>query len=204
MTSVISSAPPSIIVLSGSSRSGSYNTALARIARNLVEDAGGKAELVDLAAHLLPVYDFDLQARDGLPAAAMALKALFTAADGFLIASPEHNMAPSVLLKNAIDWVSRATATESGKVPFQDRPAALCAASVGPLGGQRGLIGLRMILMGLDVHVLPGVVGVGNAANAFDAEGGLAAESHRAAMRALVGKLVQTAKALRRVRIGQA
>ncbi len=200
MTSVIASSPPSILVLSGSSRHGSYNMSLARIAQGLIEDAGGQANLIDLTDYPLPVYDFDLQARDGLPAEAMALKALFKAADGFVFASPEHNMAPSVLLKNAIDWVSRATPSESGKVPFQDRPAALCAASVGPLGGQRGLIGLRMILMGLDVPVLPAVVGVGSAANAFDAEGGLVAEAQLAAMRGLIVKLVQTAGALRHLR----
>jgi len=196
--------PPSIIIVSGSSRVGSYNVALARIGQKLLEEAGANTTVIDLAAYPLPIYNFDLQVRDGLPAHAMALKAIFKAADGFLVASPEHNMAPTALLKNMIDWVSRATDTESGKAPFQDRPAALCAASVGPLGGQRGLIGLRMILTGLDVHVLPGVVGVGSAVAAFDSEGGLASAPHVAAMRRLAEKLVETARGLRLARSGQA
>ena len=195
--------PPLIAILSGSQRAGSHNTALARFGERCLKDAGAETALIDLADYPMPLYDFDLQARDGLPASAMALKEIFKKADGFLIASPEHNMGPSALLKNMIDWVSRAVGDESGKVPFRDRPAAICSASTGGMGGQRGLIVLRMILTGLDMHVLPAVVGVGNAAAAFNAEGNLASPAQAVAMQSLAQSLVVTARALRPASVSQ-
>ena len=60
----------SVVVLSGSTRVGSHNTAVAvEIARSLSERGVG-AELVDLRAFTLPLFDPDLEAADGVPDAA--------------------------------------------------------------------------------------------------------------------------------------
>ena len=50
--------------------------------------AGGDVTLIDLADYALPLYDGDLEDRDGLPGNALRLKALFREHDALLIASP--------------------------------------------------------------------------------------------------------------------
>ena len=187
---------PRMLILSGSTRSGSYNTLLARIAEQLLQEAGAKTALINLTDFDMPIYNGDIQQQLGIPAPAMALKQQFKEADGLLFASPEHNMSPSALLKNTIDWVSRATAHESGKVPFEGKAAALCSASTGGLGGQRGLLHLRLMLTGLGMHVLPAVVGIGNAATAFDANGQLKDQSQVSALRSLAQSAVELTRRL--------
>ncbi len=64
--------PRKVLVMAASTRTGSVNQALARrIADRL--DIGAPVEIVDLRHYPLPLYDGDLEARDGVPAAAVAL-----------------------------------------------------------------------------------------------------------------------------------
>lgn len=191
------STSPAILALSGSTRTGSYNTALLRIGAQLLTQAGAKVRILDLTDFDLPIYNGDVERDAGLPDRALELKRIFKEADGFFIASPEHNMSVSALLKNTIDWVSRSVANESGKLPFEGKVAALCAASTGGLGGHRGLMHLRLVLSGLGMHVLPTVVSVGSAGQAFDAEGRMNDESQLRALRALAEAVVQTTRLLR-------
>ena len=72
-----------------------------------------------------------------------------------LIAAPEYNSSLTPLLKNSIDWVSRATGDEPPLVAFQGKAAALMSASPGGLGGLRGLVHVRSILASIGVLVLP-------------------------------------------------
>jgi hypothetical protein len=60
----------------------------------------------------------------------------------------------SSLLKNTLDWLSRPEGGQSGLVPYQGKVAAIVGASPGALGGLRGLVHLRQILMTLNVLVL--------------------------------------------------
>jgi chromate reductase len=94
-----------IVGLSGSPRRGSYNTALLRAAAGLVP-AGVTLELRTL--HGIPLYDGDAEATGGIPDAVAALKDAIAAADGLLVATPEYNNGMPGVLKNAIDWLSRA------------------------------------------------------------------------------------------------
>lgn len=104
----------------------------------------------------MPVYHQDLEEREGLPEKAQELKRLMKAHDGFLISSPEHNSAISALLKNTIDWVSRSGGTEEEPlIAFKNKVAVLMSASPGGLGGLRGLVSVRSILMNMGVLVLP-------------------------------------------------
>jgi NAD(P)H-dependent FMN reductase len=143
-----------ILALSGSLRSESYNTlALTHTVRG-AREAGADVTVLDLADFALPIYHGDLEAQ-GMPAPARALKTLFKAHQGLLIASPEYNGSLSPLLKNTLDWVSRAVDGESGLVPYAGKFAGIVAASSGVSGGQRGLRHLREILTILQVIVLP-------------------------------------------------
>ena len=132
-----------ILVLSGSIRSGSYNTQLAGLVAKHAALADAKVTQISLADYPMPIFDEDLEKEKGLPEGARKLKAQFKRHNGVFIASPEYNTAVTPLLKNTLDWVSRQS--EQGEAPasaFKDRVFALGAASPGALGGMRGLMGL--------------------------------------------------------------
>lgn len=118
-----------ILGLSGSLRRGSYNSALLRAAAELMP-AGS---LLDIASiRDIPLYDGDVEAESGLPAAVAALKDRIAASDGLLLATPEYNNGIPGTFKNAIDWASR-PASDIPKV-FGGKPVALIGASPGGFG----------------------------------------------------------------------
>lgn len=155
-----------ILAFAGSVRKESFNAQLAKIAAEGVQSAGGSPTVVNLADFALPLFDEDLESQ-GTPEGATRLKQLFIEHDALLIASPEYNSSLTPLLKNAIDWVSRAAEGEAPLAAYKDKVAAIVAASPGALGGMRGLVHLRAILSNLGVIVLPTQVTVPKAFNAF-------------------------------------
>jgi len=118
-----------LIGISGSLRRGSFNTALLRAAATLLP---AEAALEIRTLHDIPLYDADLEAAAGLPAAVSALKEAVVGADGVLLATPEYNNGIPGVFKNAIDWLSRPPAD----IPrvFAGKPIALMGASPGPFG----------------------------------------------------------------------
>jgi NAD(P)H-dependent FMN reductase len=178
-----------ILVFAGSARSGSLNKKLARVAAAAVRATGAEATLIDLADYPTPLYDGDLEAREGVPVCARKLKDLFIAHQGLLIASPENNASVSALLKNTLDWISRQDGSESGLIPYQGKVAALAGASPGALGGLRGLTHLRAILQTLNVLVLSEQVVLSRAHEAFNEDGSLKDAKRQAALAALAKKL---------------
>ena len=180
---------PRTLVFAGSTREGSFNRRLAAAAASRLEAAGGAATLLELSEFPLPLYDGDLEARDGLPAPALQLREIFLAHQGLLIAAPEYNSSITPLLKNAIDWVSRAPEGEQGLAPYKDKCAALVSASPGSFGGMRGLATLRSILSSIGVTVLPGQFALARAHEAFAADGSLADAAQQARLDGVVGAL---------------
>ncbi len=142
-------APIRIVTLSGSTRADSLNTRLALAAGRAFAAAGAEVDHVELGRFPLPLYDGDLEERDGAPEAALRLHERIAAADAVVIASPEYNGGPSGVLKNTIDWVSRAD-----MFAFRPRRIGLLSASPGSKGGAGGLEILRMIFthMGCTIH----------------------------------------------------
>jgi NAD(P)H-dependent FMN reductase len=187
---------PKILAFSGSIRRDSWNRKLIQAAVDATRAAGGDVTLIDLADYSLPLYNGDLEDRDGLPDNALRLKALFKEHDALLIASPEYNSSIPPLLKNTLDWVSREWQGESGLVPYQNKVAAILAASPGSLGGMRMLPHLRQILNTLGVLVLPAQFSLAQADQAFDPENG--ALKSPARLHALVLELVKHTHALNR------
>lgn len=120
---------PTILGLSGSLRAGSYNTALLRAAAGLMP-SGSTLEIATL--HGIPLYDGDVEAKDGIPQAVRALKDRVVACDALLLATPEYNNSIPGVLKNGIDWLSR-PASDIGRI-FGDRPVAVLGASPGGFG----------------------------------------------------------------------
>jgi chromate reductase, NAD(P)H dehydrogenase (quinone) len=118
-----------ILGISGSLRKASYNTALLRAAAALAPD-GVTFEQATL--HGIPLYDGDVEKRDGIPDAVEALKARVRASDGLLLVTPEYNNGIPGVFKNAIDWLSRPPADIPGV--FGDKPVALIGATPGAMG----------------------------------------------------------------------
>lgn len=192
------SAPPRILALAGSLRSGSYNKLILSVAADGARAAGADVTRVDLRDYPVPPYDGDLEARDGIPAPALELKKLFRASDGLLIASPEYNAGISGTLKNVLDWVSRSAPGEKPLECYRGKVAGLCSASTGALGGIRGLAIVRLILGNIGVVVLPDQVAVPKAADAFDDEGNVLDPGRRKALMELGASLAHAARALRK------
>lgn len=164
---------PRILAFAGSTRRESFNKKLLQVAVAGARAAGAEVTVLDLKDLPLPLYDGDLEAEQGLPENAKKLKSLMKANDGFLIAAPEYNSSITGVLKNAIDWASRAEPGEAPLACFTDKAAALLSASPGALAGLRGLATLRSILHNIGVHVLPAQLGVSRAHEAFQDDGGM-------------------------------
>lgn len=102
----MSATSPKLLLISGSARDGSFNQRLAQAAGRHALALGATVTAVDLRALNLPIYDADLQAREGIPAGARQLRELFASHDGLLLACPEYNALPTPLLINSFDWLS--------------------------------------------------------------------------------------------------
>ena len=169
---------PRILAFAGSLRSGSYNKKLAKVAAGHAKAAGAEVTLIDLREFPLPVFDEDLEAKEGLHPNARKLKDLFLANQGLIISTPEYNSTYSAALKNAIDWISRPTKNPDGspEAPlacFDAKIVALYAASPGALGGIRVLPELRRVLANIKCTVLPDQLAVAKAHEQFDEQGNL-------------------------------
>jgi chromate reductase len=160
-----------IVGISGSLRMGSFNSALLRAAQAVApEDM--EIEIASIAD--LPPYNADVQA-EGFPVAVERLVERIRQADGVLIATPEYNYSIPGVLKNAIDWVSRAD-----DQPFNGKPVAIMGASRGFLGTARAQYHLRQVFVFLNALVMnrPEVF-VGTAHDKHDEAGNLTHEGTR-------------------------
>lgn len=155
---------PTLLTISGSLRSGSFNRMLLREA----VAAFGPAD-VRQADLRLPLYDGDLEEAEGIPDAVRHLAGQIGAADAVVISSPEYNKGISGAMKNALDWVSRVA-----EPVWKDKPTVVISANAGRTGGEAGQFMLLSCLVPLQARVLPGpMVAVAGAGDAFDESGAL-------------------------------
>lgn len=185
-----------ILAFAGSLRSGSFNKKLVRIAADGARAAGAEVTEIDLRDIPMPLYDGDIEREQGLPPNAKLFKRLLIESQGMLISSPEYNSAFPAVLKNALDWASRAESGEAALVAFKGKIAGLMAASPGNLGGVRGLAVLRAMLSNIGVIVLPTQLAISRANEAFDAEGNLKDERQREQILGIGAEVVSFAKKL--------
>lgn len=181
--------PPKILAIAGSLRKGSFNKKLLRIAVEGAREAGAEVTLIDLKDYPMPIYDGDLEEKEGLPPNASKLKSLFLENEGILIASPEYNSSISAALKNAIDWISRPQPNEEDLIAFKKKIACLMSASPSWMGGIRGLVHLRSILGNIHVLVLPDQINITNAYQAFDSQDNLLDAKKQAQVKRLGAQL---------------
>ena len=161
-----------LLFFAGSTREGSFNRKLAALAHHIAFANGVEAVLVDLKDYPMPLYNGDLEAKEGPPERARAFKALLAEYQGVFIASPEYNSSVTPLLKNTLDWVSRVKDDQIDV--FRSRVFAISGASPGYYGAMRSLLHLRQILeIGLGASVIPQQIAVQRAMDAFEGDGSL-------------------------------
>jgi len=205
-TSSSNPSPLRILLIAGSQREGSFNRRLAAVAAAQVRASGAEAVEFDLRALALPVYDGDLEAREGVPAPVNRLLEAVATSDAMLVVTPEYNGFPTPLVINAFDWLSRAKAAPplpAGLAATSGKPVALMSASPGPLGGLRSINYLRQYLqMAFAMLVQPQQFALGRAGEAFDDQERLKDEKNRAAAKGVVDALLALTATLKRGRMG--
>jgi NAD(P)H-dependent FMN reductase len=178
-----------ILGISGSLRAGSYNTALLRAARPMAP-AGVHLEVATL--HGIPLYDGDVEQRDGLPTAVTVLKDEIAASDAVLLVTPEYNNGIPGVFKNAIDWLSR-PAADVARI-FGGRPFAVIGASPGGFGTILAQAAWLPVLRTLGVrHWSGGRLMLSRANQVFDEHGEIKDEATREQLRKFVAGFAEFA-----------
>jgi chromate reductase len=182
------SASVRILGIAGSLRQASFNRATLRAAQELAPE-GMQIDSFDIAP--IPLYNEDVH-QQGFPSPVADLRARIKAADGLLIVTPEYNYSIPGVLKNAIDWASRAP-----EQPFDGKPIGIMGASAGVFGSARAQYHLRQCFVFLNGLVMnrPEIL-IPTAQNRFDAQGKLTDQptrdfisAHLAAFKAWVLRL---------------
>lgn len=141
-----------VIAIPGSLRRGSYNrlvleAAVARAPEGMEVTVASQPMLASI-----PVFNEDLETRpEGDPEPVVALRAQVREADGVLISTPEYNQAIPGVLKNLIDWLSRARPDEV----LVGKPVAILGATSGEWGTRLSQMMTRQVLGSVEALVLP-------------------------------------------------
>src|ERR1700674_236408 len=158
--------PTRVLGVSGSLRSHSHNLRLLRAAAALLPP---EAQLVTFSGlKAIPPFDEDDEHAPGL--AVEAWREAISGADALLFATPEYNSSIPGVLKNAIDWASRPSATAA----LRNMPAAVIGASTGMFGAVWAQAELRKTLAAAGARVIDDELPVGYAQDAFNSDGTLA------------------------------
>jgi chromate reductase len=179
-----------ILAFAGSTRTGSWNKKVIRVAAETAVKAGADVTLIDLRDYPMPLFDGDLEDREGVPENGKKFKQLLKENQGLLICTPEYNSSLPAVLKNAIDWASREETGEKPLACFENKIAGILSASPGALGGLRSLTTLRAILGNIKVMVIPEQLAVSKADEAFDDNGSLKDERRQKTIETITAKLV--------------
>jgi chromate reductase len=153
-------------LFAASCRETSINRKLVYSVEKILRSRGVQTTIVDLLEYQLPLFCGD----DQVPKNAHRLVHRLCEFDAVFIATPELNGSPPAILKNLIDWTSML-----GTDHFTGPIYAIGSASPGPMSGIMAMQHLNFILTRLGATVIPINVGTGNAATAFNQDGGLVA-----------------------------
>ncbi|MBT3701874.1 MAG: NAD(P)H-dependent oxidoreductase [Alphaproteobacteria bacterium] len=156
-----------ILMFSGSIRAASLNLRLITLAHEIAVELGHEVNLINLGDFDLPIYDGDQEDKDGLPDDVLRLKQMIAETDVLVISTPEYNGFFPGLLKNTLDWCSRAGGGLDGRATYEGKKAIIMAASPGAGGGKRVLPRLVEQMEILRTEVVA-QVSVGNADEAID------------------------------------
>jgi chromate reductase, NAD(P)H dehydrogenase (quinone) len=191
-----------ILIFAGSTRLKSFNRQLAAATARLARDAGAEVSHIELADFDIPLYNADLEAR-GTPADVIRLKQLMLAHPAWIICSPEYNGSYPALLKNTLDWASSPVQGHpqwrDGTLPFRGKVVGVLSASPGAQGGLRAQSHLTPLLLNLECWVAPRSYALGQAGQAFDAQGQLVGEARIAGVQSVITQTLWAAQRLQPV-----
>ena len=172
--------PPKIIGLCGSLRKESYNRQLL----NQAVAEFGPCSYEEIFLNL-PLYDGDLEDRDGIPDGVQQLVDAIKGADGVIVVSPEYNKGISGVLKNSLDWISRVPGGA-----WKNKPVAVMSAADGRTGGETAQYMLRHCLTPFGPHLITSpIIAVANASKEFDKNGKLINERYLTSIKGLMVEL---------------
>ncbi len=180
------------VAVSGSLRKGSFNSAILRTAQKLAPE-GVTIEIAEIGD--LPLYNEDLRpGGTGFPAPVQAFREKLATADAVLFAIPEYNFTISSPMKNAIDWASRPP-----NLPLAGKVYAMLSVSGGLLGGSRGQMHMRQIMVSCDgMTVNKPQVFIGGAKDKFDADLNFTDKAGQDLIRELLANTVALARQLQK------
>jgi chromate reductase len=188
-----------LLVFAGSTRQQSFNRRLATAAAALARDAGAQVTHLELGDFDIPMYNADLEAQ-GTPADVMRLKQLALEHPAWIICAPEYNGSYPALLKNTLDWVTSPVKSDPAWTDAfkatRGKVVGMLSASPGAMGGLRSQSHLAPLLLNVHCWVCPKAYALGRAADAFDAQGQLVAESARKSVQAVVDQVLWAAARL--------
>ena len=186
-----------LIGISGSLRSGSYNTALLHAASEALRDT---AALEIATLHGIPLYNEDIEHSEGVPQVVMALQEKIASSDGLLLATPEYNNSMPGVLKNAIDWLSR----PPSEIPriFGERPVALVGAAMGGFGTVLSQNAWLPVLRRLGMHPWFGKqVTLSRAHQIFDDSGKMVDEAARKQLEIFLAGFIDFVEASQKIKL---
>lgn len=164
-----------VLALSGSLRTGSFNTTLLNLAVPLLREKGVELELWDFRAAQVPIFDPDVHEQQP-PASILDLKARIRGVTGLLVVTPEYNRGLPGSFKNLCDLVSR----PPKESPFPGKVVTNMGATPGGFATMSARIQFRQLADALGMICLPGEFVVSQANTAFDEHGQLKDEKRRA------------------------
>lgn len=161
-----------IALIAGSVRTGSINVKLTHAMAQKYAALGDDVTVIDLKQYEMPIYNGDYEAEYGAPQATHDLAALLLKQDGVFMSCPEYNGSLTPLLKNTIDWLTRTGNRDHITSPVW----SLGSCTMGPMSGLMVIRQMGYIMNRILADVLPRSLGVGNAAQAFNADSSFARE----------------------------
>lgn len=137
-----------ILAIVGSLRKGSYNRQLALYAKEIL---GDKVEFEILDYNDVPLFneDYEFPAPESITRVRRKVKE----ADGIWFFTPEYNHYFSGVLKNLLDWLSRAVEGEQTPI-LSNKPVAISGITIGMSGTGLSQDNLVTLLSCLNVNIM--------------------------------------------------
>ena len=129
-----------VLLISGSLRRGSTNSALLRTAQVVAPD--GVEAVVYTGLDRLPAFNPDLDTPASLPGRVAGLRAAIRASDAILLSTPEYAGALPGSFKNLLDW----TVGDDDSRSIYRKPVAWVNVSTSPTGAADAHESLRTVL----------------------------------------------------------
>ena len=176
-----------ILAIAGSLRRSSWNLRLLQAAAACAPPAMSVCVYRELGA--IPMFNEDIeQEAGGVPDVVKRLWHEVSAADALLLATPEYNQSLPGVLKNAIDWLSRAVPEDV----LAGKPVAIMGATSGRWGTRLAQQALRQTLHASECMIMPApALHISDAARLFDRSGQLSDVATAKALQAVLTSLGQ-------------